>query len=351
MKTRLTFPGGFNDITLRSRAPELQFENTTYLGRSISEAPTNMHATGSLFPALLLFTMLFATPALSQSPSGQGNQEQKAKPKPDEFKAIISVIEDAYKAPREVDKDILDELRKQYRQPTFEREMKIFKEIHRLYDTTPRQEEAILEEIRRSYERPTAEQEERIFREIRRAGVLPLGTVPLLAQEEYAKRFFQKLDVNADGFLQSEEMTESLNERRLSWDRDRDGVISVDEYGSYYRAQFKSIADGVASGAIPSKHAPASATSATPPQARVQDAPKPARDGGGKEANSLPGWFYRCDLDGDGQIGLNEWVKSNGEVKDFQTMDRNADGLLEPRELFAFLAKQAETQSGNSTNR
>lgn len=303
--------------------------------------------------AILLMAGASATPVLGQPSFGQGNQDQKTKPKIDEFKAILSVIDEAYKAPKEVDKDILDELRKQYRQPSYDREAKIFREIHRLYDTTPRQEDAILEEMRRSYDRPSAEQEERVFREIRRGGTLPLGTVPLAAQDEFAKRLFQKLDVNGDGLLEVDEMPEMLSERRFTWDRDRDGSISMEEYGSYYRAMFKSIADGVATGTIASKHAPASATNSSPSQsqARIQDSPRPPRDGGGKDTNGLPAWFHRCDLNGDGQIGLDEWVKSNGSVKDFEAMDRNGDGLLEPHELLAFLAKQAESRLATSNPR
>src|SRR6266540_1505385 len=80
-------------------------------------------------------------------PSGANNSSPKPqlspKPPPDEFRSLVKEIEEAYKAPFEVDKDIRDELRKQYRNPTPEREMKILREARRLYQMTPEQEQNI----------------------------------------------------------------------------------------------------------------------------------------------------------------------------------------------------------------
>ena len=44
-------------------------------------------------------------------------------------------------------KDILDELRKQYKEPKADREAKILREARRLYKTTPQQEDEIIQEI------------------------------------------------------------------------------------------------------------------------------------------------------------------------------------------------------------
>src|SRR5262245_18242961 len=109
-------------------------------------------------------------------------KESKPKPPPDEFKAIVNALEEAYKAPFEVDEDILDELRKIYRNPTPESEGKIFREIRRLYNTTAEQEDSILSELRRAYSDPTGEQESRVFQLIRRNGQLPLGAISAQTQ-------------------------------------------------------------------------------------------------------------------------------------------------------------------------
>ena len=135
-------------------------------------------------PALLLTLcgcLVCTAPGFGQNP--QPNQgivitiNQKPKSPPDELKSFLNALEEAYKAPREVDEDIRDELRKQYKGPTPEREAKILREIRRLYSLTADREGAIAIELKRAYEQQTPEQEARVFAAIRRGGTLPLGTV------------------------------------------------------------------------------------------------------------------------------------------------------------------------------
>src|SRR5262249_23597139 len=133
-----------------------------------------------------LLAMLTAPAAFGQPPEAQGKGGKDHKGVPDELRVMVKDVEEAYKAPFEVDKDVLDELRKAVRQPTPEREARIFRDIRRLYEVTAEQEQAILREIRRTYEQPSAEQEERVLREIRRAKQLPPGTVPESVRTEQA---------------------------------------------------------------------------------------------------------------------------------------------------------------------
>ena len=98
-----------------------------------------------------LFSTLAAALVLTPQLGFSQTPPEKPKPANDEFRTLLKEVEEAYKAPLEVDEDVLDELRKQYRNPTPERELKIFKEIRRLYDTTPELEEVILREIRRCF--------------------------------------------------------------------------------------------------------------------------------------------------------------------------------------------------------
>jgi Ca2+-binding EF-hand superfamily protein len=309
-------------------------------------------------PAIATFAtfILFFGPApgFSQIPpaEGKGSKIPGTKGSPDEFRAVLKEVEEAYKAPFEVDKDILDELRKQYRQPTPEREAKIFREIRRLYEATPEQDQTILREIRRAYERPSAEQEERVFVEIRRGRQLPLGTVPPTIQVEQAAKLFRRLDQDGDGLISPVEMTDSLREQRGRWDRNHDGFIDFEEYGGYYQATLQSVAERVATGEIPIK---------LPRGLTVQDLIAPAAERrhpegeerrsvarAGKLPQGLPDWFAQLDTDGDGQIGLYEWRKAGRPVDEFTRMDLDGDFLLTPQELLSFLAEQSGNRSGGS---
>ena len=200
------------------------------------------------------------------------------KPPPDEFRALVREVEEAYKAPYEVDKDIQDELRKQYKNPTPEREGKIFREIRRLYNLTPDQEQDIVRELRRGYEQPSPEQEERIFRAIRRNGRLPEGAVPLGVQLEQAGKLFRGFDRDGDGRLAPDEMPDTLRGQSQRWDRNGDGFIDLAEYGSYYQAHLRFVSDRVASGEISIKLP--KAASMPPPDARALLTRNGAPDGG-----------------------------------------------------------------------
>lgn len=286
--------------------------------------------------------------ALAQS------KESKPKPPPDEFRSIVSAIEEAYKAPFEVDEDILDELRKQYQNPKPEREAKIFREIRRLYNTTPEQEESILTEMRRAYSDPSGEQEGRLFQVIRQNGQLPLGAMSAQTQSDLAAKLFHKLDRNGDGALQSEEMSDTLHEQQATWDANRDGVISPAEYFAYYQAHMESVGKRVASGELQIKlpkqlmhlSVPTPEPSSTP-----SESPRPGEKRPAAPAPELPSWFREFDLNADGQVDLAEWRKAGKKLSDFVEMDRNHDGFLEATELQHFLAQHSVTKSDSKWNR
>jgi Ca2+-binding EF-hand superfamily protein len=305
------------------------------------------------FPiAILLATLLVVvgpTSALAQS------KESKPKPPPDEFKAIVNAIEEAYKAPFEVDEDILNELRKQYRDPKPEREGKIFREIRRLYNTTAEQEDSILGELRRAYTDPTGEQEARVFQVIRRNGQLPLGAISAQTQSELAGKLFQKLDRSGDGILQSDEMSDILIDQRGTWDSNRDGVISPAEYMNYYGAHLDSVGKRVASGELQIKLPKQLSTLYTPtPESSPStpsESPRPVEKQPPPKAAELPQWFHDFDLNADGQVDLSEWRKVGKRISDFVAMDGNQDGFLEATELQQFLAQQSVTKSDSKWSR
>jgi hypothetical protein len=292
---------------------------------------------------------------LACPPQGFG-QEAPAKPPPDEFRALVKTVEEAYKAPLEVDKNVLDELRKQYRDPTPDREAKIVREIRRAYVTTPAQEDAIVRELRRAYGNPSPEQEARVFEEIQRGGLLPPGTVSADAQAERAAKLFRKLDRNQDGVLNSEEMPEFLRSQLRDWDRNRDGVIDPTEYLAYFQASLQWVADRVATGEIPIKLPKGVVPTPTPLETGTKsagaDVPKPMAAGRpGPTSPELPEWFTRLDEDGDGQVGLYEWKKAGRPIAEFLEMDRNHDGFIEAKELLAHLAEHPSFQGGGRKQR
>jgi Ca2+-binding EF-hand superfamily protein len=303
----------------------------------------------------LVQSAIAAAILLSPFPPRAIAQEPPAKPPPDEFRALVKMVEEAYKAPFEVEKDVLDELRKQYREATPDREAKILREVRRAYATTPDREEAIVRELRRAYRAPSAQQETRVFEEIRRGGPLTPGTIPPDAQVERAARMFRKLDRNADGVLNSDEMPEFLRSKLRDWDRNRDGMIDANEYLAYFQSSLQWVAERVASGEIPIK-LPKEATPIPPPEttswtgaAQVQ---APTVQGRQPQAQpQLPDWFTRFDEDGDGQVGLYEWKKAGRPIAEFLEMDRNHDGFLEAKELLAFLAEHPSPAAGERKRR
>jgi hypothetical protein len=317
------------------------------------------------FPALAV-TAVFALLLTPDTDPGQplaSQKEQKPKPPPDEFKSFVKEVEEAYKAPFEVDKDILDELRKQYKNPTPERELKILREARRLYNLTPEQEQDIIRELRLAYGKPSPEQEERIFQTIRRNGQLPPGTVPLSTQVERAAKLFGGFDRDGDGRLSSEEMPENLRAQFLRWDRNGDGVIDFTEYGNYYQANLQVVSQRVASGEIAIKlprgatlpSQPPSPLPLAPPMhpqvllpTQPGDAPRDAQPVAiryGKLPPGLPAWFLEYDTDKDGQVGLYEWRQQGRPIAEFGPMDRNGDFLITPEEMLFFLAAQARERN------
>lgn len=275
------------------------------------------------------------TKGLGQPPLGK---EKGPKGPPDEEREILKEIRDAYKAPFEVHEDVLKELRKSYQQPSREREAKIFKEIRRLYVLTAERETAILREIQRAYQQPSAEQEDRVFREITRAERLPPGAVPPSIQAEQARKLFGKLDLNSDGVLHADEMSEALHSERGRWDANRDGSIDPEEYGAYYQVRLRGLSEQVASGQIN-----AGTGSGGPTRGTVPPSGEDARPTVYRAANlppGLPDWFAKLDTDGDAQLGLYEWKRSGRPLDEFERMDRNGDGFLTIEELLRYLALQ-----------
>lgn len=316
------------------------------IGLSLAETFSPDRVMGTRNLPLVVASILLASPVgYGQPPADVKALKVQAAPAlPDEARAIVKEIEEAYKAPLEVHEDVLDELRKQYKDPTPKREAKLFYEIRRLYNTTPEQEAIILQEVRKAYYLQSREQELRLFGEIDKVEKLPLGTVHPVTQAEQAGKLFQKLDHNGDGILGPDEVTETLRGQQRRWDRNRDGIIDATEYGAFFQSHHQVVADAVAAGEIPLK-LPKGITG--PNDTLPASGPRPDR---GPAKPNLPAWYAEYDTDGDGQVGLYEWRKQGKTIAEFARMDVNEDGYLSPRELTSYLAAQPKgTTPGKPT--
>jgi hypothetical protein len=277
---------------------------------------------------------------------------------PDEFRSLVEEIEEAYEAPFEVDEEILNQLRRQYRRPSAERDQRILREVRRVYRVTPQQEQEILQTLRQAYEQPSPAQEAKVFQVIRRNGRLPLGTVPESVQVENASRMFRRCDRFRDDRLIPEEMPDSLRVTWRQWDRSGDGAIDLAEYTAHYKAALRSVAARVATGEIridlPDELRPPrdgdrdDRASAPPPVTRrsedadKSEAPPPVAIRYGKLPPGLPDWFVEFDTDRDGQVALHEWRAQRRSWDEFGPMDLNRDFLITPKELVRFLGKETD---------
>lgn len=305
------------------------------------------------WPVAALLALL-STPGYYPAQPQGGGKPQQPKPPPDEFRSLVKEVEEAYKAPFEVDKDVLDELRKQYKNPTPDREAKIFREIRRLYNLSPEQEQAITRELRRAYDQPSAAQEDRVFQVIRQGGRLAPGTVPIDVQYERAGKLFRGFDRDSDGRLSPDEMPEALRGQVRNWDRNGDGFIDLPEYEAYYQAHLRFVSDKVASGEIQIKlpkgalQPPADAEAVLSPAAPHAPVPGSPQDWQsypiryGKLPPGLPAWFVEYDTDCDAQISLAEWRRQGRSLDEFAEMDLDGDFLITPREMLRYLAEQAK---------
>jgi Ca2+-binding EF-hand superfamily protein len=298
----------------------------------------------TLTGSVVLVLVLGVSPGTGQLPTGASKGGQAGRPKApfDEDKAILNEIKEAYKAPFEVHKDVLSELRRYADQPTPNREAKIISELRRLYKLTDRQEAAILREIQKVADNPSAEQQQRVFDEAEKAERLSEGAVPQAVQVEQSRKNFQRLDLNRDGVLTTDEMPAALLEQRSRWDRNRDQAIDADEYWNYYKDRLESLSRQIANGEI-DLNLPRGAPAATQPPTRDTEG-RLSRFRYGNLPPEVPSWFTELDTDRDCQVGLYEWVKADRSPDDFRRWDHNDDGFITVREVLLYLARQSEAR-------
>jgi Ca2+-binding EF-hand superfamily protein len=145
--------------------------------------------------------------------------------------------------------------------------------------------------------------------------------------DQYVQKQFKRLDLNGDGFLNTDEVPRSLRENFARWDRNKDGLIDLQEYRVYLQAWLR-------------QNAQSTRRSGADTNPENEGRPVVYRPGSLPE-HLLPAWFLDLDTDRDGQIGLYEWRKAGKPIDQFLAMDRNNDGFLTVEEVLYYQAAQA----------
>jgi len=144
-----------------------------------------------------------------------------------------------------------------------------------------------------------------------------------------ADKLFKHLDRDRNGYLSQAEMSPVLRADLKRWDRNGDGYISVDEYRAYFPQRL----DRVFRAWQQKSEKPLPTLEIAVPQ---DEQPMVLR--AAKLPTGLPAWFDQIDSDRDGQIALFEWRRAGWPVDEFEKLDLNNDGFLEPLEILRLVA-------------
>ena len=176
-----------------------------------------------------------------------------------------------------------------------------------------------------------------------------------MTDQDIEKRFAEQ-DTNRDSKLSFDEISDRspLKASFKEADTNQDGYIDLTEYKAYIAARFGGGEGGDAAGSYGS-YAGNGNYGRDPRGEKKEELPVAIRYG--KLPVGLPSWWDSLDTDKDGQIGLYEWRADGRDVKEFQKMDLDGDGLLAPQEwqryniLFTEQAKAIATEEeiGSST--
>jgi hypothetical protein len=179
------------------------------------------------------------------------------------------------------------------------------------------------------------------FLQYARRNLLP-GTSPpwkVADPRGAAEKVFRELDLDRSGVLEPAEWTERLASESRRVDTNRDGVIDFREYQIYFENRVSASLDrGPEPPAPPRPNAP-------PQQPQV---PKLVTVRAGHLPPGLPGWFEQLDTDRDGQVALHEWRAAGYPPAEFAALDLNGDGLVPPDEYLRGVALARERQQAEA---
>ena len=159
------------------------------------------------------------------------------------------------------------------------------------------------------------------------------------------ERRFADQDVNRDGKLSEDEISDRspLKASFKESDTSRDGYIDMAEYKAYIAVRFGGEGSDPNAGSYGSYAGNGNygRENRDPRGDRKEEQPVVAIRYG-KLPSGLPSWWDTLDGDKDGQIGLYEWRQDGRDMKEFQKMDLDGDGVLAPQEWARFNIQSAE---------
>ncbi|MFO0804131.1 MAG: EF-hand domain-containing protein [Gemmataceae bacterium] len=158
------------------------------------------------------------------------------------------------------------------------------------------------------------------------------------------ERRFQESDVNKDGKLAFDEVSDRspLKAAFQESDTNKDGSIDLNEYKAYIAARFGGDGSDPNAGSYGSYAGNGNyGRDSRDPRGKAEEQPVIAIRYG-KLPAGLPSWWDSLDSDKDGQIGLYEWRQDGRDMKEFQKMDLDHDGVLAPQEWLRYNVLSAE---------
>jgi Ca2+-binding EF-hand superfamily protein len=147
-----------------------------------------------------------------------------------------------------------------------------------------------------------------------------------------AEAAFRQMDLNGDGMLSYDEMSDTLKAERDKWDTNKDGLIDLNEFKAYFKERLKQQMAGDPNN----------------PQNPVEDEgeKKPTIYSASNLPQNIPVWFRECDTNKDGQVALYEWRAAGKSIEEFQTYDRNGDGFITIDEAMRFAVAMNNGRGG-----
>lgn len=163
--------------------------------------------------------------------------------------------------------------------------------------------------------------------------------------DDRIQEFFSRSDRNRDGKIDYDEASDRTKPDFRTLDTNGDGGLDLGEYRVYIQKRYgglNSDSNGGNNSYSSSSGGPGNDRSDPRGDPNRKEEPAPIAIRYGKLPDGLPSWWNELDTDRDGQVGLYEWREGGHDMKEFLTMDLDADGLLAPQEMLRYTAIKAE---------
>ena len=175
----------------------------------------------------------------------------------------------------------------------------------------------------------------------------PSNPIPVIAS---ADERFNELDRDRDGLLSVDEMPDALKAEKEKWDINQDGYIDLAEWNAFleaFLAQQRRMPTnpgsrpsepgrptripGAAARPVNENRGPRS--SVRPPFNDTRQSRPMANRHPSRHPKNIPAWFKDYDQDDDGQVSLYEWKVKGDDIREFKKYDLNEDGMITVGEL------------------